>query len=209
MQSAAGDRMPACLIPQESPTPTALIQLFGLLAKAFSHFSKLSNSFTSRGQEAASNGRKLKESGEGTLQHFRQWQSTLCRLCAPLRRTDDDEQRATTRAQELPLLQHICNMTCSVPTAVWDKQGRSLYAACAGFGNPRNVTAFKKTGAPEKAPPPAASQTDSAVTVGIIERWAQLSKSQPFLKLPETMRTWGKELAPLWGSSHNGGFVQS
>lgn len=65
MQSAAGDRMPACLIPQESPTPTALIQLFGLLAKAFSHFSKLSNSFTSRGQEAASNGRKLKESGEG------------------------------------------------------------------------------------------------------------------------------------------------
>ena len=44
-------------------------------------------------------------------------------------------------------------------------------------------------------------QQRTSVTVGMIHGWAQpcFSKEQPFLILAKTMRTWVKELAPLWG----------
>lgn len=142
--------MPARLIPQGSPTPLVLIQLCGLVGKAVSDFSKLSNSLSSHEQETASNGCRLNESGEGSCGGVRQWQ---CTLCASLHRADDDEHTATTKAQELPPLQHVCNTTRGVVTPIWDKQGRRPYTARVGFSNPRTITAFKKTG-----PPPHHSQ---------------------------------------------------
>lgn len=100
---------------------------------------------------------------------------------------------------------------CHKVTAVWATHRNRKYKVVTplwppqGSSKPPNVIAFKRMEVLQNASlsSPAASLPEDSKQAWLLAwfmGWAQpcFSKEQPFLILAKTMRTWVKELAPLW-----------